>query len=117
MHPNTMYWNVLCPMNRRMWHSLWDCAKSAQWNMLRKKCGKSPEETYRILMELAKIGVCKVFHNEQGKEVFMVQIFAPGILEMMVNNKEQLEKYPQIGKAFEEYTRLRISHIAPNLPM
>lgn len=82
-----------------------------------KKCGKSLEETTKILMELAKIGVCKVFHNEDGQEVYMVQIFAPGILEMMVNNKEQLEKYPQIGKAFEEYTRLRIANIAPNLPM
>lgn len=82
-----------------------------------KKCGKSLEETTKILMELAKIGVCKVFHNEEGQEVYMVQIFAPGILEMMVNNKEQLEKYPQIGKAFEEYTRLRIANIAPNLPM
>ena len=82
-----------------------------------KKCGMSEEEAHRILMELAMIGVCKVYHNEQGQEVFLVQIFAPGILEMMVNNKEQLEKHPQIGKAFEEYTRLRIAHIAPNLPM
>ena len=68
-----------------------------------KKCGMSEEEAHRILMELAMIGVCKVYHNEQGQEVFLVQIFAPGILEMMVNNKEQLEKHPQIGKAFEEY--------------
>lgn len=82
-----------------------------------KKCGKSLEETKKILMELAIIGVCKMFHNEAGEEVYMVQIFAPGILEMMVNNKEQLEKHPQIGKAFEEYTRLRIANIAPNLPM
>ncbi len=82
-----------------------------------KKCGKSLEETTKILMELAQIGVCKVYHNEAGEEVFLVQIFAPGILEMMVNNKEQVEKHPQIGKAFEEYTRLRISGIAPNLPM
>ena len=81
-----------------------------------KKCGKSIEETHKILMELAKIGVCKVYH-EDGKELFMVQIFAPGILEMMVNNKEQLEDHPIIGKAFEEYTRARISNIAPNLPM
>ncbi len=82
-----------------------------------KKCGKSLEEATRLLMELAQIGVCKVFHNEKGEEVFMVQIFAPGILEMMVNNKDQLARFPQIGKAFEEYTRLRISGIAPNLPM
>ena len=82
-----------------------------------QKCGKSLEETREILMELAQIGVCKVYHNEAGEEVFLVQIFAPGILEMMVNNDEQVKAHPQIGKAFEEYTRLRISGIAPNLPM
>lgn len=82
-----------------------------------QKCGKSLEEAREILMELAQIGVCKVYHNEAGEEVFLVQIFAPGILEMMVNNDEQVKAHPQIGKAFEEYTRLRISGIAPNLPM
>lgn len=82
-----------------------------------QKCGKSLEKTREILMELAQIGVCKVYHNEAGEEVFLVQIFAPGILEMMVNNDEQVKAHPQIGKAFEEYTRLRISGIAPNLPM
>lgn len=82
-----------------------------------QKCGKSLEETREILMELAQIGVCKVYHNGAGEEVFLVQIFAPGILEMMVNNDEQVKAHPQIGKAFEEYTRLRISGIAPNLPM
>ncbi len=81
------------------------------------KRGKPVEETRKLLLELAQIGVCKVYHNQAGEEVFLVQIFAPGILEMMVNNDEQVKKYPQIGKAFEEYTRLRIAHIAPNLPM
>ncbi len=82
-----------------------------------EKCGKSLEEARKILMELAQIGVCKVYHNEEGQEVFLVQIFAPGILEMMVNNDEQVKAHPQIGRAFEEYTRLRIANIAPNLPM
>ena len=82
-----------------------------------KKIDKSIEETHRLLMELAVIGVCKAYHDDDGVEQFMVQIFAPGILEMMVNNKQQLAEFPQIGKAFEEYTRIRISNIAPNLPM
>lgn len=80
-----------------------------------KKCGKSLEETHKILMELAKIGVCKAWH-EDGQELFWVNIFAPGMLEMMVNNREQLEKYPQIGKAFEEYTRTRLAPMTPMLP-
>ncbi len=58
-----------------------------------EKCGKSLEETHKILMELADIGVCKVWH-EDGQELFWVNIFVPGMLEMMVNNHEQLEAHP-----------------------
>ncbi len=82
-----------------------------------KKCRKPVEVAHKLALELAQIGVCKVFHDENGAELFMVQIFAPGILEMMVNNREQLLAHPQIGKAFEEYTRVRISSLAPMLPM
>ncbi|MEG1061792.1 MAG: FAD-dependent oxidoreductase [Oscillospiraceae bacterium] len=82
-----------------------------------QKSGKSVEEARKIALELAQIGVCKVYTDEKGEEVFFVQIFAPGILEMMVNNTPLVEKYPQIAKAFEEYTRVRISTMAPKLPM
>ncbi len=79
-------------------------------------CGKTLEETTKILNELGMIGVVKVWTGDTGETMYMVQIFAPGILEMMVNNREQLARYPQIGKAFEEYTRSRIQAIVPNLP-
>lgn len=80
-----------------------------------KKCGKSVEETHRIMMELAQIGVCKVWH-EKGREQFFVNIFAPGILEWMVNNREQLKAHPEIGRAFEEYTRKRLATMSPLFP-
>ena len=80
-----------------------------------QKCGKSVEETHKLLMELAQIGVCKVWH-EDGQELFWVNIFAPGMMEMMVNNKEQLEAHPQIGKAFDLYTRTRLAPMTPMLP-
>lgn len=80
-----------------------------------KKCGKSVEETHKILMELAQIGVCKVWH-EDGQELFWTNIFAPGMLEMMVNNREQLEAHPEIGRAFEAYTRTRLAPMTPMLP-
>lgn len=81
-----------------------------------KKAKLSVEKAHKLAMELAQIGVCRVSHNEKGMEEFFVNIYAPGILEMMVNNAELLEKYPQIGRAFEEYTRLRIAPLAPLLP-
>ncbi|MEG1541545.1 MAG: FAD-dependent oxidoreductase [Oscillospiraceae bacterium] len=84
---------------------------------LSKKTGKSLEETRRLAMELAQIGVCKVYTGLSGEDQFFVQIFAPGVLEMMVGNRELLAKHPQIAKAFEEYTRIRIAPIAPMLPV
>ncbi|MEG1191535.1 MAG: 4Fe-4S binding protein, partial [Oscillospiraceae bacterium] len=84
---------------------------------LSKKTGKSLEETRRLAMELAQIGVCKVYTGLSGEDQFFVQIFAPGVLEMMVGNRELLAKHPQIAKAFEEYTRIRIAPIAPMLPI
>lgn len=83
---------------------------------LAARCKKPEDYVRKIAMELAEIGVCKVY-TENGEDVFLVQIFAPGILEMMVNNKKQCEKYPQIARAFEEYTRIRIAAVAPVLPM
>ena len=77
--------------------------------------GKDPELTKKLLMELVQIGVAKRWH-EDGQELFWVNIFAPGMLEMMVNNREQLEAHPQIGKAFEEYTRKRLAPMAAMFP-
>ena len=82
-----------------------------------KKTGKPVAQAEKLALELAQIGVCKVYKGENGEDLFYVQIFAPGILEMMVNNSTQVEKFPQIAKAFEEYTRTRISALAPMLPM
>ena len=80
-----------------------------------KKYGKSLEETKKLADHLAWLGVLKLY-SENGIDLYYVQIFAPGILEMMVCNLENTAKYPQIGKAFEEYTRKRISGISPMLP-
>jgi NADPH-dependent glutamate synthase beta subunit-like oxidoreductase len=90
--------------------------KNRSVEYLAKKCGKSVEETHRLALELAKIGVFRVTKNEQGGDMFFVQIFAPGILEMMVGNREQLAAHPEIAKGFEEYTRIRMAVMTPMLP-
>lgn len=81
-----------------------------------EKCGKSREETQKLLEKLAETGVCKVWTEKDGKDRYFVNIFAPGMLEMMVNNREQLAAHPEIGKAFEEYTRRRLAPMAPLFP-
>ena len=81
-----------------------------------ERCGKSIEETKRLADELADLGVLKVWTGDDGEDVYLVQIFAPGILEMMVGNKENLKKHPEIARAFEEYTRTRVQNLVPMLP-
>lgn len=69
-------------------------------------CGKSVEQTEKLLMDLAYAGVC--FVNEiDGVDTFWYDTWVPGIMEMMVNNKENVKKYPQIAEAFEAYGRVR----------
>jgi NADPH-dependent glutamate synthase beta subunit-like oxidoreductase/NAD-dependent dihydropyrimidine dehydrogenase PreA subunit len=73
---------------------------------LAPKCNKSAEDTERLLMELAQAGVCFV-NTINGKDTFWYDTWVPGIMEMMVNNKENVKKYPQIAEAFEAYGRVR----------
>ena len=84
---------------------------------LAKKVGKTVDEIMPILDRLVYIGIFRrTYSPEAMQDVYFMQIFAPGILEMMVNNQELLENYPEVGRAFEEYTRLRMQTMGPILP-
>jgi hypothetical protein len=80
------------------------------------KCGKSLEETKKLLWELADAGVIWL-NSIDGVDKYMLDIWAPGIMEHMVNNKKNLEKYPQIGKAFDELTKTFGAQIAGLFPV
>lgn len=79
-------------------------------------CGKSVEKTAKLLFDLAVAGVC--FVNEiDGVDHFWYDTWVPGIMEMMVNNKENVAKYPQIAEAFEAYGRVRGPKTTGNFPV
>lgn len=69
-------------------------------------CGKTVERTTELLWELAVAGVC--FVNEIDEvDYYWYDTWVPGIMEMMVNNLDNVFKYPQIAEAFEAYGRVR----------
>lgn len=79
-------------------------------------CGQSIEETTKNLLELADAGVC--FVNEiNGVDYFWYDTWVPGIMEMMVNNKKNVARYPQIAEAFEAYGRVRGPKSAGSFPV
>lgn len=75
------------------------------------------EEVREIADTLGFKGIFRVTTDPVTKEdIYFMQIFAPGIMEMMVNNKEILNAHPEVGRAFEEYTRIRMATMAPMMP-
>lgn len=79
-------------------------------------CGKTVEEISKLLWNLAVVGVC--FVNEiDGVDKYWLETWIPGVMEMMVNNKENVKRYPQIAEAFEAYGRVRGPKTVGNFPV
>ena len=78
-------------------------------------CGKSPEETEKILYQLAQDGIIS-YITEDGVDKFQLELWVPGVMEFMVVNKENVAKYPQIAECFEEYSRQKGGFMAGKVP-
>ena len=84
---------------------------------LAKKVGKTVQEVQPLLDNLVYYGIFRRSMDKTlGEDVYYMQIFAPGILEMMVNQKELLETHPEVGRAFDEYTRNLAANMGAMIP-
>ncbi|SHJ13482.1 NADPH-dependent glutamate synthase beta chain [Clostridium cavendishii DSM 21758] len=81
-------------------------------------CGKSLEETSKILWDLSIAGACLV-GNKDGVDKYWLEIWVPGHMELIVNHphKENIENFTQIGKAFDEYGRRKAPMAAGIFPV
>ena len=68
------------------------------------------------LDKLIKAGIVRT-DESSGETKYFYPIWVPGIMEGMLANPEQCEKYPVIAECFERYTRERTAALAPNLPV
>lgn len=71
-------------------------------------CGKSIEETAKLLWDLAIAGVCLVGEKD-GVDKYWFEIWVPGHMEMIVNHpdKKSVKDFAQAAEAFEAYGRRR----------
>ncbi|MEW9124971.1 MAG: FAD-dependent oxidoreductase [Thermotaleaceae bacterium] len=79
-------------------------------------CGKTIEETEKLLWDLAVAGVCFVGKRD-GVDKYWLDTWIPGVMEMMVNHKENVRKHPQIAESFEAYGRVRGPKTAGAFPV
>ena len=65
--------------------------------------------------QLDKLKVAGVIRSRvvDGKLCWYYPIWVPGIMEGVLSNREQCDKYPVLGECFERYTRERVSMLAP----
>lgn len=91
--------------------------KQRSLKYLADKVKKPLDEVKKIADRLAWLGVLQLTTNpETSEDQYYMAIFAPGILENMVNNDELLAAHPEVGRAFDDYTNRRIATMAPMFP-
>lgn len=79
-------------------------------------CGKSVEKTEQLLWDVAVAGMA--FVNEiDGVDKYWHEIWVPGHMEMIVNHKENVQKYPELGVMFDEYGKKKGPIAAGNIPV
>jgi DNA-binding Lrp family transcriptional regulator len=79
-----------------------------------KRAKASEAFTREQIEKLLAAGIVRT-RRIDGEIRYYYPIWVPGIMEGMLSNREQCEKYPDIGACFEEYTRRRLAPLAPNL--
>jgi len=99
---------VMIAMKRRTEEKVEDIAKAVNL---------SYGETFKILMRLTDYGVLEMKTQPDGSDRFELPIFVPGIFELMMLNRENAKKHPEIARAFEEYTRTTVQQVTEFMPM
>lgn len=79
-----------------------------------KRCKKDEAFVLEQLNKLIVAGICRQ-REVDGKTCYYYPIWVPGIMEGVLSNKEQCEKYPDLGRCFEEYARVRLAVLVPAL--
>lgn len=74
------------------------------------------DKVNKLLWELSVVGVACV-NKKEGEFKFWYETWVPGIFEMVVNNEENVRRFPQIAKAFDDYGLLRNPVGFGNIPM
>ena len=77
-----------------------------------KRCHESEAFVQEQIDKLVIAGIVRS-RKVGSLDCYYYPIWVPGIIEGILTNKEQCERYPDIGYCFEEYARRRPEMVAP----
>lgn len=81
---------------------------------LARRCSADVNFVQKQIDKLVEIGFARS-RTTDGVLGYYYPIWVPGIMEGILSNREQCDRYPDLGYCFEEYTRRRIEFVAPTL--
>lgn len=82
-----------------------------------KLTGMERDHVEKILQELSVIGIVEYnWENEKREKQYILPMFVPGSAEFTNMNARVLEEHPEMGRFFEEMSRLPLEKITPMVP-
>ena len=82
-----------------------------------KLTGMERDHVEKILQELSVIGIVEYnWENEKHEKQYILPMFVPGSAEFTNMNSRILEEHPEMGRFFEEMSRLPLEKITPMVP-
>lgn len=82
-----------------------------------KLCGKDRETTEKLLEEMSVMGIVEYnWENPNHEKQYLVPMFVPGSAEFTNMNSKLLQEHPEMGKFFEEMSRIPLEKVTPMVP-
>ena len=82
-----------------------------------KLCGKDKTTTEKILEELSVMGIVEYnWENPKHEKQYLVPMFVPGSAEFTNMNSKLLQEHPEMGRFFEEMSRIPLEKVTPMVP-
>lgn len=82
-----------------------------------KLTGKEKSHVEELLKELSILGIVEYnWENPRHEKQYLVPMFVPGSAEFTNMNTRVLEEHPEMGRFFEEMSRLPLEKVTPMVP-
>lgn len=113
------YWGLACVVTDEMAEVAlkMKVRKPMTFEQLLKATGKEEKELQKLLDEMSNVGILEYnWENPRREKQYVLPMFVPGSAEFTNMNAKQLEEHPELGKFFENMSRLPLEKVTPMVP-
>lgn len=113
------YWGLACVVTDEMAEVAlkMKVRKPMTFEQLLKATGKEEKELQKLLDEMSIVGILEYnWENPKREKQYVLPMFVPGSAEFTNMNAKQLEEHPELGRFFENMSRLPLEKVTPMVP-